>query len=80
MFEKCSATLFETDDHAIDEISHFSFENHQNKLWIVHDIPEFRGLPQECENDGTLKGSSNLIPPTVNGFEGQGNACLLDLF
>ena len=76
------ALLSLKNDQGIVQTSHFSFKNPQNNLGDVHDIPEFlvKMYLKNAKNDGTLKGNSKRIPPTVHGFVGKGNARFLALF
>jgi len=62
-----------TNDNAIENSS---FGSRRNTIGEVRDIPEFlvKMYLKNAKNDGTLKGNSKQIPPTVHGFIGQGNS------
>ena len=69
-------------DQTLDKKIHSSLEKPQNNIGGVHDIPEFlvKTYLKNTKDDGTLKGSSKQIIPTVHGFIGQGNARFLNCF
>ena len=59
----------------VNETSHSSFENPQNKVGRMGaDVHEFLVDMHfaNAKDDGTLKGSSERSFPTVHGFIGQG--------